>query len=128
MDKRFILNATKFNHYINENKGWQKMLELQINEIPDLNKMLSATTTETRGGRSHFSKQLSQQKNEMELLNNEIDKQQKRLFHDLDNENEAAFDIDTFCSEDILRERIRAIEKNYIELKSDFMKYMSSII
>ena len=104
------------------------MLELQIKEMPDLNKMLFATDMENKEERKQYSKQLLQQQSEMELLNTEIDKQQKRLFNDLDNENEAAFDIDTFCSEDILRERIRAIEKNYIELKSDFMRYMSSII
>lgn len=135
MNNRFILNASKFTHYINENDGWQKLLELQITELPVIKKMLFTTEDDVilssdvnKAGKMHFKKQLLQQQLDMNLLNSEIDSQQKRLYNDLENERENAYDINTFCSEDILRERIRAIEKNYIELKSDLMKYISTIL
>lgn len=131
MNTGFKLDAPKFNHYIYENNGWQQMLELQIREIPVLEKMLDTTGNENNNVpdcNKHFSQQLVQQLKEMEMLNKEISQQQKRLGHDLRHEKESAYDISTFCNEDILRERIRAIEKNYIELKSDFMKYLSARI
>lgn len=131
MNTGFKLDASKFNHYLHENKGWQQMLKIQIKEIPVLKKMLSTATQEddrATAGNMHFSQQLVQQLKEMESLNKEIIQQQKRLNHDLSHETESAYDINTFCSEDILRERIRVIEKKYIELKSDFMKYLSALI
>ena len=135
MPDNFNLSAAKFTHYIKENEGWQYMLEHQIREFPGMNDLLSTvikgnclTADEKACGEIHFKNQLKKQQAAMDALNKEISKQQKRLISQLDNETARANDIEAFCTEDILRERIRDIEKNYIELKTDFMKYMSAVI
>ena len=125
--------TNKFKWYINENEGWQKILELQTNEIPEMEKMLTTiieedqfTKKEKERRKVHFSRQLEMQQKQIMKLNSEFGQQQQRL--SLDCENDIVNDIDAFCTQDILRERIRDIEKTYVELKCNFMNYLSTIL
>jgi hypothetical protein len=61
----------------------------------------------------------------MKKLDEAIEEQKKRLLHDCDLKNQQ--DVDAFCTQDILRQRIKAIEKTYIDLKCNFMNYLSTI-
>jgi predicted mannosyl-3-phosphoglycerate phosphatase (HAD superfamily) len=72
-----------------------------------------------------FNSELMQQQNEMKKLDEAIEEQQKKLLQDCDLKNHQ--DVDAFCIQDILRQRIKAIEKTYIDLKCNFMNYLSTI-
>ena len=126
MKNKFVIGVEKLKLYINENEGWQQVLQVQTNEIPTMKKLLSeVTAVENITGKSHFDKQLVIQQKEMNQLNEELEEQQKRLA--VDCETNMQYDIDAFCTQDILRERIKAIEKTYIDLKCNFMNYLSII-
>jgi hypothetical protein len=123
----------KFRWYLNENEGWQQVIQMQRNEIPQLEKILTTVVYDVHTakdkmelGKIHFGKQLEMQRKEMALLNQELDMQQKRLANDCDADIEN--DIDAFCTQDILRQRIRDIEKTYLELKCNFMTYLSTVL
>jgi len=129
MNTRFAMNASKCSHYIAENESWQQMLDMQIKEIPRIREMIRSVAGQEEGRMNrYFTKALSQQEEEMDQLNQELNRQQQHLYGDLGHEDESLYDISTYCNEDILRERIRAVERKYIELKSDCMKYLSAIV
>lgn len=123
----------KFRWYLNENEGWQQVIQQQRKEIPELEKILTTViydeispVDEITSCKIHFGKQLEIQRIEMTLLNGELEEQQKRLVKDCENGN--CNDIDAFCTQDILRQRIRDIEKTYVELKCNFMTYLSTVL
>lgn len=120
---------------MNENRNWRKTITTQVRELPVLEKMLNQALHEKKDVSSgkltmedHFCRQLSVQQQDMKKLSNEIDDQQKRLAKDCENEIESRYDIDALCTQDILRERIKAIEKNYIDLKCNFMNFLSTLL
>lgn len=123
------MNATKCSHYIAENESWQKLLDMQIKDIPRIREMIRSVD-EQEGGQMniYFTNALLKQEEEMEQLNEELNRQQENLHSGLENKNENLYDINAYCNEDILRERIRGLERKYIELKSDCMKYLSAIV
>lgn len=120
---------------MNENSSWRKAIAAQTREFPAFKKMLAdatgehkASETENIQAETHFLKQLALQEKKMQQINHAIDLQQKRLALDCENEGENKYDIDTLCTQDILRERIKEIEKNYIDLKCNFMNYLSTLL
>jgi hypothetical protein len=61
----------------------------------------------------------------MQQQDNDKEVKQKRVANDSEFKNQ--YDIDTFYAQDILRDRIKALEKTYSELKSNFLNYVASI-
>jgi hypothetical protein len=131
MKNTFTMNNARLKLYLNENEGWLETLKLHTNEIPAMKTMLTAidtseTAAETeKRGKDLFNSQLAIQQLEMQLLNEEFNLQQERLKKD--SETDIRYDIDAFCTQDILRERIKAIEKMYIDLKCNFMNYVAAM-
>lgn len=131
MKNKFVIGVEKLKLYMNENEGWRRVLQVQTDEIPTMKKMLNEIMREEQFAREektdkdHFDRRLAVQQNEMQQLNNELGEQQKRLA--IDCETNMQYDIDAFCTQDILRERIKAIEKTYIDLKCNFMNYLSIV-
>lgn len=133
MKHTLLLDETKCRLFINENAGWQSAIKAQVKEIPGLKIMLVAVQNadnitglaDKTGTDIYFNSELMMQQNEMKKLDEAIEEQQKRLLQDCDLKNQQ--DIDAFCTQDILRQRIKAIEKAYIELKCNFMNYLSTI-
>lgn len=120
------MDTAKLKFYLNENEGWQRTLQLQENEIPGMKQMLEAAVVgNEERGKQHFDKELSVQQREMKLLTEDLEKQQQRLTKDC--ETNIRFDIEAFLTQDILRERIKAIEKLYIDLKCNFMNYLATM-
>jgi len=120
---------------MNENDTWRKTIASQKKEIPGFRKMLRSTgkkqtlvETGNLAINSIFNRDLLIQQNEMERLKHDIDEQQKRLSADCESETEHKYDIDTLCTQDILRDRIKAVEKSYIDLKCNFMNYISTLL
>ncbi len=135
MNKHVKKAPTKFRLYLDENKVWRKAIAYQSKEIPAFQKMLSTAgdkkkraETGSVAANNIFSSELLLQQNEMAKLSHAIDEQQKRLVQDCKCEAEHKYDIDTLCGQDILRDRIKAVEKQYIELKCNFMNYISTLL
>jgi len=114
-----------------ENADWMKTIIAQADEIPALKKMLNDGNMDEENDKSVienelFNKELSSQQEEMTKLNAALYQQQERL--KTDTTRKYLYDIDSLCSQDILRDRIKEIEKKYIELKCSFMKFLASKI
>lgn len=131
MNNLYQMDKPRARLYINENSSWLKTISNQTEEIPALEKLLAVKNIESNNNQSqqentHFRNALLQQKEEMQQLNTALDLQQQRLKNDA--EKKTLYDIDALCSQDILRDKIKEIEKKFIELKCNFMKYVSTNI
>jgi hypothetical protein len=130
MESRLILDETKYRLFIQENINWQNTIKSQAGEIPGWEERL-VSALKIAGGAgmkredSFFCSELIFQQTQMKKLEDDIEMQQNRLNKDCEIKNQ--YDIDAFCTQDILRERIKAIEKTYIELKCNFLNYLASI-
>lgn len=135
MNKHVKKAPTKFRLYLDENRVWRKAIAYQSKEIPAFRKMLSTAgdkkkvvETGSMSVNDIFSRELLLQQNEMAKLSHAIDEQQKRLVQDCNCEAEHKYDMDTLFGQDILRDRIKAVEKQYIDLKCNFMNYLSTLL
>jgi len=134
MESRLILDEAKYRLFIKENCNWQNTIKSQAGEIPGWKERLASAAksagkiegeaAEKRDG-EFFCSELVFQQSQMKKLEDDIELQQNRLSKDCEIKNQ--YDIDAFCTQDILRERIKAIEKTYIELKCNFLNYLASI-
>jgi energy-converting hydrogenase A subunit M len=84
------------------------------------------TAKEMEISNNHFTDQLLQQQKELIELHAAIEQQQSRLIQNCEAKKE--HDIESLCTQDILRDRIKDIEKTYIELKCNFMRYFSTML
>jgi hypothetical protein len=126
MNSRFALDTAKLKRYLDENEGWLQTLRLQVKEFPAMKQMLDEVKEgEITRERVHFDTQLKVQQNVMKQLDEDLNKQQQRLTEDC--ETNVFFDIDAFLNQGILRERIKAIEKLFIDLKCNFMNYLATV-
>jgi hypothetical protein len=141
MGTRLILDEEKYRQFMEENSNWKNTIKEHATEIPAWEKMLAAAldkkekkksvqkeipeTTATDISTSVFSGQLLQQHKEMIELHDAIVAQEKRL---KDSEAKKEHDIESLNTQALLRDRIKEIEKSYLELKGNFMKYFSTIL
>ena len=132
MKSKCILGGAKLKLFIHENNGWQQSLQVHKHEIPQMKKLLAEaikdeqiTEEQKLPATTHFNTELMTQEKEIGKLTNDLEAQQQRLTKDW--EGNIQYDIDSFCTQDILRDRIKAIEKSYIDLKCNFMNYLATI-
>ena len=131
MNNLFQTDESRVLLYLSENDGWLKTITTQYNEIPVLEKMLVEKEAGIEDNKSieekvYFRNELTSQQEQMKQLNAALDQQQQRLEKDV--AKKSLYDINALCSQDILRDRIREVEKKYIELKCNFMKFLSRVI
>jgi uncharacterized coiled-coil protein SlyX len=131
MNNLFQTDESRVLLYLSENDGWLKTISIQSKEIPVLEKMLVETEPGIDNDKSmeekvHFKNELTFQQEQMKQLNTALDEQQQRL--EKDAARKSLYDINALRSQDILRDRIREVEKRYIELKCNFMKFLSGVI
>ena len=133
MKTHYQTDTPRVNLYLNENRDWQNTLTARQREVLQMEKMLvkavlvdDVAVEDESGTDLHFYQQLMEQQQSFEQLNNELQTQQERLAYDF--KNQSAYDTEALCTQDILRERIRDIEKRYAELKCSFMQYLSAIV
>jgi hypothetical protein len=126
-------DTMRFRRFINENKGWQQSLEVHQREMPEMQLLLTETEAdesisqqERDACRYHFRAEFSHQMEEMQQVKNELAEQQKRLSADC--ASNAVYDIDALCYQDIIRSRVKELQKTFIELKCNFMSFLSTVL
>jgi hypothetical protein len=120
--------------FIKENDAWDDMITRQKSEIPTLEKMLSDIVNEkknigedTLANVKFLKKEMLTQQEHMGALKEELAKQQHYLVKEKKIDGDT-FAINTVSSQNILRERIRSVERTFIELKCNFLNYMATIL
>ncbi len=120
--------------FIKENDAWDDMITRQKSEIPTLEKMLSDVVMEkknigenTLANVRFLKKEMSTQEEHMGALKEELAKQQNFLVMEKKADVDE-FAINTVSSQNILREKIRSVERTFIELKCNFLNYMATIL
>lgn len=134
MEVKLKLDTDKYRFFIFENRTWQIFLEIQTKEISYWDKLLQTAlkkdgdriiNNDENNAADLYHKELLKQKSEMEKLNHDIWQQQEQL--DKDCKLNIHYDIDTYRIQDILRARAKVIEISFIELKYNFMIYLSNV-
>ena len=118
--------------YMKEKQEWQEKLSFQNSELPRLEEMLKEVSTvvssPVKGVNNSLNlmDQINKQKLRMKELNTELEVQQWRLENDtLRNPMDA---LQVLCTQDILRERIKYVEKKYADLKCSLLKYIPVVL
>ena len=115
--------------FLHENEGWEKTINHQSEELPDLEALLSdkdeaiASHPEEQ---AYFLELLNSRKEELRLLRNLLNEQQQRLKEVVT--AETLYNFNALCAQDILRNRIRDVQQRFIELKCNFLRYLSGVV
>lgn len=116
-----------------ENDAWEDMLSRQKRELPNLDRMISNIMADKKMREdkasvfSHLRREMEVQEKHMADLEAELEKQQKYLHEQRRRKGDDPHSINTFFSQKILRERIRDVEKNFVELKCNYLNYIATI-
>jgi hypothetical protein len=120
--------------FIKENDAWDDMITRQRREIPTLEKMLNEVIQEKKEVGEHTLANVRLLKTEMQAqerfmaeLKEELARQQHLLVKEKKADGDK-FPINTVSSQNILRERIRNVERTFIELKCNFLNYMATFL
>lgn len=118
--------------FLRENDAWEDVIMRRGREIPDLERMLEERMEDLRtmpaGVRANLEclhEGMERQRAELRVLQRELQEQQRFLTKGRD--TDAAGDgIRSLSRQNLLRERIRCAERNFIELKCDFLNQLSA--
>jgi ATP-dependent Clp protease ATP-binding subunit ClpA len=129
----FAMNHLIVDFFIKENAAWDDMITRQKSEIPTLEKMLNKIISEkknigehTLASVSHLQSEMTSQQKNMQNLKEDLAKQQHYLNSNFMSGN-GSYDVDSLSRQNILREQIRNVERTFIELKCNYLNYMSLI-
>ncbi len=120
--------------FLKENSAWEDMISRQRREIPLLDKMITHILEEKKEIKEektkviHFLKnEMHKQEKHMDDLKEELSRQQKYLISERKNTIGDPYSINTLFSQKVLRERIREVEKSFVELKCNYLNYVATI-
>ena len=118
---------------IKENEAWDDMITRQGNEIPDLEKMLLGIIEQKKIQGTKFNKTVHNfreaiidQDGLIKKIKEELAIQQHLLKKEKKKETNG-YEINTLISQNLLREKIKMIEKQFLDLKSNFLNYYVSV-
>jgi len=116
-----------------ENDAWDDMITRQSREIPTLERTLSEIFIDHKGvGRdtldnvSFLRSEMQSQERQMVELKNDLARQQTLLAREKRADSDP-FAIQTVNSQNILRERIKKVERTFLDLKCNFLNYLATI-
>lgn len=112
-------------------KKWKKLLDDQEQALPVIKNVIANTREEKSSSNEDvLIRKIDQQLNATTALDAELTRQSVKVA-----DHRSAKQSDTIkgtgngdYSEEILRERIKNIEKNYESIKADFLKYLSAFV
>ena len=120
--------------FIKENSAWEDMIIRQRKEIPLLDKLITGIVEEKKGLNEemekvfrHLKNEMHKQEKHMDELREELDKQQKYLVDERKRHIGDPYSINTLFSQKVLRERIKEVEKSFVELKCNYLNYVATI-
>jgi hypothetical protein len=120
--------------FIKENDAWEDMIRRQKMEVPVLDALISNIVADKKGMKEdrtrtyqflHLEMQKAQRS--MDELEKELIKQQQFLSSERKRKTSDPYSIDTFNSQNILRSRIKDVEKDFVELKCNYLNYVATI-
>ena len=126
------MNARILELFMKENDAWDDMITRQKKEIPDLEIMISAIfeskkfqDDEIASNVKHLKSEMHAQETCMANIKEELAKQQ----HFLASEKRGnAYPIHTLLSQNALRERIRNVERQFLDLKCNYLNYLANTL
>jgi len=120
--------------FIKENSAWEDMITRQIKEIPLLDKLITGIVEEKKGIKvemenvfRHLKTDMHKQEKHMDDLKEELQKQQQYLAWERKSHIGDAYSINAIFSQKVLRERIKEVEKSFVELKCNYLNYVATI-
>jgi hypothetical protein len=120
--------------FIKENDAWEDMIRRQKMEMPVLDAMISNIVADKKGLKEDRSQvyqflhhEMQKAQDSMDELEKELMKQQLYLSSERKRKTSDPYSIDTFNSQNILRSRIKDVEKNFVELKCNYLNYVATI-
>jgi len=120
--------------FIKENSAWEDMITRQLKEIPLLDKLISRIVAEKKGIKEemekvfrHLKNDMCKQEKHMDDLKEELEKQQQYLALERKSHIGDSYSINALFSQKVLRERIREVEKSFVELKCNYLNYVATI-
>jgi hypothetical protein len=119
--------------FIKENDAWDDMIRRQKVELPILDALVTNIVADKRlkedSNRvfTHLKHEMQEQQKSMEDLTKELEKQQCFLSAERRRKTQDPYSIDTFNSQNILRNRIKDVERNFVELKCNYLNYVATI-
>jgi hypothetical protein len=120
--------------FLKENSAWDDMISRQRGEIPILDGMITNIVEGKKEMKEDMIKvfrflknEMNKQVKHMDDLREELTKQQKYLITERKNTIGDPYSINTFFSQKVLRERIKEVEKSFVELKCNYLNYVATI-
>jgi hypothetical protein len=120
--------------FIKENSAWEDMITRQLKEIPLLDKLITGIVEEKKGTKvemenvfRHLKNDMNKQEKHMDDLKEELHKQQLYLARERKSHIGDSYSINAFFSQKVLRERIKEVEKSFVELKCNYLNYVATI-
>jgi hypothetical protein len=118
--------------FMKENEAWDDMITRQSKEIPNLEKMLSSIVDKKTYIAEDILSSIQILKSEMQEQETcmaevivDLARQQNFLIREKRIEAEG-YGVHTLLSQNVLRERIRNVEKKFLDLKCNFLNYVAT--
>jgi hypothetical protein len=128
------MNSRILDLFMKENSAWEDMISRQVKEIPLIDHMITGIVEEKKLLKEdmikifrHLKSEILIQEKHMDELKDELGKQQRYLTLERNNSIGDSYSINTFFSQKILREKIREVEKSFVELKCNYLNYIATI-
>lgn len=120
--------------FIKENDAWEDMIRRQKMEVPVLDALISNIVADKKGMKEDRTRtyqflhqEMQKAQRSMDELEKELIKQQQFLSSERKRKSSDPYSIDTFNSQNILRSRIKDVEKDFVELKCNYLNYVATI-
>jgi hypothetical protein len=120
--------------FMKENSAWEDMISRQRAELPILDTLITNIITEKKNMKDEVEKifrflknEMIEQEKHMDDLKHELEKQQKYLVAERRRSIGDPYSINTLFSQKVLRERIKDVEKSFVELKCNYLNYVATI-
>ena len=118
--------------FMRENDAWDDLITRHSKEIPDLENMIANIVDRTKhldeeiiSNVNVLKSEIREQGNHMISIKEALAQQQTYL---ADEKRKEPFPVKTLMSQNALRERIRSVEKKFLDLKCNYLNYVASAL
>ena len=126
------MNGRILELFMKENDAWDDLINRHSKEIPDLENMITAIFDKKKHVDEEIISNVNVLKNEireqgvhMISIREALAEQQTYL---ADEKRRVPFPVKTLMSQNALRERIRTVEKKFLDLKCNYLNYIASAL